>query len=202
MSGRLAFRPILVLVAAGLLAGALAPLGARTQPSTVPPESPGKADGLDDRPPLPPENTKDADVTAKLRIDKERAIFTGTKDKNGVVKGGIEDLRPLASEKQNADEYQALAAVVLHANQFSAAELAGRGARDLTPDDLTHGVRTAYRLELIRFDGKLAKARRVRATKAIEETGLAELYEGWLVPSDEPTTRPLSDATAMKASGD
>jgi hypothetical protein len=141
--------------------------------------------GPDDRPPIPPEVSPKAALAAKVPIDKDRAIFKGTPGKNGVIRGGIEDERPLASEKQNPDEYQALTEVVLHANQFSPAELELFARRDLTPDDLRFGVRTSFRLELIRFEGTLTKARRIRATRALEDTGVKELVEAWLVPDDE-----------------
>lgn len=147
-------------------------------------------DKIDDKPPIPPERrTLDA---AKFRIDTEKAIFTGQKDKNGVIRGGIEDNRPLASEKQNADEYQAFTEVMLHAAQFSGADLAEVGRRDLTPDDLTYTARFQFRLDLIRFEGRLVKARRLRPTKALEDTGFKQIFEAWLVPEDESPGYPLA----------
>ena len=184
MSGRLAFdshhRNIArIALAIGVLVGCAAMLAA------------GQPDQLDDKPPIPPENAKQTIDAAKLRIDKEKAIFTGTRDKFDVVKGGIEDNRPLASEKQNQDEYQSITEVMLHAAQFSAADLAQNGRRDLTPDDLTYGSRFQYRLDLIRFEGKLTKARRLEPTKSLAETGFKELFEAWLVPDDESPGYPL-----------
>ena len=158
--------------------------------ASPPPES-SLADKVDDRPPIP-QDIKQAQDAAKFRIDKDKAIFTGLKDaKTGVVKGGIEDDRPLASEKQNPDEYQSLTEVMLHASQFSAEDLAQNGRRDLTPDDLTFGTRFQYRLELIRFEGKLTKARRLPPTKSLEEMGFKELFEAWLVPEEESPGYPV-----------
>src|SRR5437773_11436059 len=113
MPGRLAFNSHLRNIsrgafAVGLLAGCAAMLAAG-QPA---PEK------VDDRLPIPPENSKETALAEKLRINKVRAIFTGTRDNNDVVLGGIEDNRPLASEKQNADEYQAITEVMLHVAQF------------------------------------------------------------------------------------
>lgn len=149
-------------------------------------------DKIDDKPPIPPENTKKSLDAAKFRIDKEKAIFTGLKDpKTGVLRGGIEDNRPLASEKQNSDEYQSLTELMLHAAQFSGADLAEVGRRDLTPDDLTYSARFQFRLDLVRFEGKLVKARRLRPTKSLEDTGFKQLFEAWLVPEDESPGYPL-----------
>lgn len=188
MSARLAItRPLRriarIALAIGLVMGCAAVVIARQPPGE---------EKLDDKPPIPPELAIKNVLAAKLRIDKEKAIFTGLRDpKTGVIKGGIEDDRPLASEKQNQDEYQSLTEVMLHAAQFSATDLAENGRRDLTPDDLTYPSRFQYRLELVRFEGKLAKARRLQPTKSLEETGFKELYEAWLVPDDESPGYPL-----------
>jgi len=149
-------------------------------------------DKIDDKPPLPPDNTKQTRDAAKFRIEKEKAIFTGARDKNGVVRGGIEDNRPLASEKQNADEYQALTDVMLHASQFTAVDLAEVGRRDLTPDDLTYSARFQFRLDLVRFEGKLIKARRLQPTKSLEDSGFKQLIEAWLVPEEESPGYPVA----------
>ena len=195
MSGRLANFPhsrriARIALAFGLFAGCAAMLAAQQPP--VEPTNPIGADKLDERSPIPPENNNQAVLAAKLRINKEKAIFFGTRDaKTRVVKGGIEDDRPLASEKQNQDEYQSITEVMLHVAQFSATELAQNGRRDLTPDDLTYGSRFQYRLELIRFQGKVTKARRLQPTKSLEETGFKELFEAWLVPDEESPGYPL-----------
>jgi len=170
------------IVAFALLLGIAAAL---SQP--IPP------DRVDEKPPIPPENSKQNKDAARFRIDKELGIYTGTRDpKTGVVKGGIEDDRPLASEKQNADEYQALTSVMLHAAQFTAADLAEAGRRDLSPDDLTYSARFQFRLDLVRFEGKLVKARRLQPTKSLEESGFKELIEAWLVPEEESPGYPLA----------
>src|SRR5205809_159387 len=99
MSGRLAFIRRIpriasffrIGVAFGLLAGCLIA-------SASPPAEPAGGDKVDDRLPIPPENSKQTEDAARFRIDKDRAIFTGLKDaKTGVFQGGIEDDRPLAS---------------------------------------------------------------------------------------------------------
>jgi len=172
-----------VLAACGLAAGG----AALAQPT------PGGVETVDARPPLPPDDSKPP-LAAKYRVpEPARAMFVGTRDKSGVLQGGIEDERPLASEKQNPGEYAAWTEVVLHANQFPAAELEAHAGRNvLTPDDLTFPTRTAFRLDLLRFDGKLAKVRRVRPTKALEDDGLKEQFEARLVPADESPANPVT----------
>jgi hypothetical protein len=149
MSGRFALQTAWrrIALAMGISAACVALAG-----SAEPPPEPLPGEKLDDRPPFPPENPQKSADNARFQIVKDKGIYRGTADpKTRVVKGGIEDNRPLASETQNSDEYQALFEVILHAAQFSAKELAEHGRRDLTPDDLTFGTRFQFRLDMIRF---------------------------------------------------
>lgn len=169
-------------LAAGIVFACAA--GAIAQPPT---------DQPDDAPPLPPQDSKRFNEIkwrpkggAFAVPNPDRAIFQGRRDpKTKGVTGGIEDDRPLASEKQNADEAAAWVEVVVHAHGLAAADLEKHAAADLTPDDLTQPQRRHFRLELIRFDGTLTKFRRVTPTKALADGGPTALYEGWLVPVDE-----------------
>ncbi|MBX9580365.1 MAG: hypothetical protein K2X87_08665 [Gemmataceae bacterium] len=151
------------------------------------------ADPPDDAVPLPPGEPKRPPAAAKYRIpDPDRAIFHGVKDRSGNRSGGIEDGRPVASGKQNADEAAAWAEVVRTAAKHPAAELEKHAARDLTADDLRHPVRRYYRLDLVRLDGTLTHARRVRATRAVAEGGgPPELFETRLVPDGDPPNDPV-----------
>jgi hypothetical protein len=149
-----------------------------------PAQPPAGADAIDSRSPLPPEPPGPTDG-AKFRFpDPDRRIF-----------GGIKDELPVASEKDNPDEYQAWAEVVLHARQFPTAELEKHGNRGLTRDDLVRNLtdrgRALFRLELVRFDGRLTKVRKLEPSRSLAETGLTAVYEGWLVPTDESPSRPV-----------
>lgn len=172
------------LAIAGLLAGAV--LGGLLGPARA--QDP-KDDPLavDEKNPLPAAEPKRAALIEKFRIKKDRAIFAGRKDpKTGKIEGGIEDFKPVASEKENPDEYTAWHEVISHARQFTAAELEEHAARDLTRDDLLSPRRSDFRLDLMRFDGKLTKVRRVAASKSLADAGVPEIYEALLVPIDEP----------------
>ncbi|MFO0797565.1 MAG: hypothetical protein U0804_08800 [Gemmataceae bacterium] len=173
-------------VAAGLALACAA--GGRAQP-----------DKLDEEPPLPPQEIKRFNETkwrpkggALAVPNPDRAIFRGRFDaKLKTVTGGIEDDRPLASEKQNADEAAAWVEVVVHAHGLATADLEKNAATDLTPDDLTQPQRRYFRLELVRFDGTLTKFRRVTPVKALADAGVTAVYEGWLVPVDESPANPV-----------
>jgi len=174
-------------------------------------------DEIDDKPVLPPAEPKRQATLAKLRIpNRDSAVFIGSKDKHGaqIPNTGIVDFEPMASEKNNSDEYQAWTIVVQWAKQFSTTELEQHATRDLTRDDLvwrsdnqlgasavdkaslkkameaaTVLPRTFYRLELVRFDGKLVKIRRVPASLALKQDDTPEIYEAMVVPLGEPNEK-------------
>ena len=179
---RRASRTVTFVLAAGLVAAA-GLFGARPGAAQSP--------GIDDRSPLPPGDAKRVALAEKFRFPNPKSrIVTGTLDpKTGarVANTGIVDFEPAASEKDNSDEYQAWTDVVRWAKQFNAADLEEYASRELTRDDLTSPSSCSlYRLDLVRFEGKLTKARRLTATRALRELGTAEVYEALLVPFDDP----------------
>lgn len=192
--------PVLILLAVAVLLGLGLPAG-RAQNGQDEKGTPD--DRGDSKPPVPPVLAKQ-----KVAIDKNRAIFQGRLDAKGnrIPNTGIVDFRGMAAEAPdataaakkgppayvNSDEYQAWTDVVQHAKQFTAAALEENAARDLTRDDLTMVVGgiprfTANRLELVRFEGKLTRVRRLEASQGLKLHGTAEYYEALLVPVDEPT---------------
>lgn len=182
-------------LAAGLVVGCAAGFG-RAQSPAVPPPAP--ADPIDDTPQLPGQDAKRANElkwkakAGAFRLDTNKAHFNRTDPRTGVTTWNIEDDRPVASDRQNADEARAWADVVVHAHGFAAADLEKAAAADLTPDDLTQPLRRHFRLELVRFDGTLTRLRRVAPTAGlVEGGGPPALYEGWLVPVDESPANPV-----------
>lgn len=154
-------------------------------------------DEPDPHSPSPPAEPQRLAEAAELAIpNREAAIFRGRFDPQGrrLPNTGIVDFEPVAAETTNPDEYQAWHAVVVHAKQFSAARLERHAATDLTRDDLTAlpaaqaptVPRNAYRLALLRFDGKLLKVRRVPASRSLQQAGTAQVYEALLLPLGEP----------------
>lgn len=166
-----------------LAVGLACAAGAAQPPGDVP----------DDQVPLPGGAARPP-VAAKYRIpDPDRAIFHGIVDRAGNRTGGIEDGKPVASEKQNPDEAAAWAAVVRTAARHPAAELERAAARDLTADDLRRPVRRLYRLGLVRLDGTLTQARRVRPTAAVAgDGGPGELFEARIVPDGDSPAEPVA----------
>ncbi len=173
-----------LFLALGILAGA--GIAATAQPPMT--------ETRDNRSPRPAGERSRAVVAQKYQIpDKDRAIFQGHRDpRTGRVSGGITDFEPIADEVANKLEYDAWHEVTLHAAQFNPGELEEHAGRDATRDELTGKSIPLYRLELLRFDGKLVQARRFPASMSLRKSGTLEMYEALLVPLDEPPTRTVS----------
>ena len=158
--------------------------------------TPEKAPDIDSNPPLPPAGDAKQQLAARIPVpNPDRAIFAGRRDSKGPILGtGIVDYEEIASEKKNSDEYQAWHEIVLHARQFMEAELQEFARRDLTWDDLvgTGPQPRVYRLNLVRFEGKLTRVRRLPGTKSLQEEGTPEIYEGQLIPVDGPPNEIVS----------
>lgn len=147
-------------------------------------------DLLDPKSPLPPTHSpkKDYQVPAP-----ERAIFRGFQDPATLRRiGGIEDFTPVASEKQNSQEYQAWHELILHARQFTTAELLEHARTDIVREELIEKTRQQLRLNLIRFHGFVVQARRVQPTTLLQQAGISSVYEAILELLDEPPNDRLS----------
>lgn len=180
-------RALVVALACGTAVGALAqdPKGGDKRDPQDSKDRAKAAAKLDRESPLPADAPRKKPA-AQFAINTDRLMFTK-----------IEDFKPVASAAENNDEYSAWVEVVMHAKQFATADLEAAATRDLTPIDLLKPVRTAFRCELIRFDGKLVCARRLPAPAFFRdnpESGVKEMYEVRLVPLDESPLTPVSVA--------
>lgn len=143
-------------------------------------------------------NAKKLDAKAPLPADRPGRHAHdkfAVKDPDRIMFTKIEDFKPVASQEQNRDEYDAWCEIVSHARQFSAADLEAHAARDLTVLELRKPIRTNFRTELIRFDGRVVCARRLDAPKHFKdnpEFGVKELYEVRIIPTDESPLDPVS----------
>lgn len=130
---------------------------------------------------------------AKVRSPEDFAIPNG----NAAMFDAIKDFEPVASEEKNSLEYQAWCAFVthVHSKKFTAAELEQQGARDVTAIELLKPIRTDFRRQLLRFEGKLVCIRKLKAPKYFRdnpESTIRELYEARFVPLDESPLNPVS----------
>ena len=148
-------------------------LGLLAAAGTVCAAQPPAPDDRDGRSPRPPDESSRPVAALKYQVpNKDRAIFRGhLNPKTGLYSGGITDFEPIATEVSNKLEYDAWHVVTQHAAQFSSRELEDHAGRDATRDELILPARTPYRLELLRFDGKLTKIRRIRRVEVAAGVG-------------------------------
>ena len=107
----------------------------------------------------------------KYKLDADRFRFTR-----------VEDDAPVRSEGQNREEYEAYNDVLLHARQFPAAELESHANRDVTFLDLVRPIRQDFQFQLLYFEGRLAKLRRVEPNRGLAAAGVDRPVRGVDVP--------------------
>lgn len=104
----------------------------------------------------------------------------------------IRDDAPIASEDSNWPEVAAFSWLALYARKFPAETLEEQAVKQkITFADLFEEGRSDYKLDLIRFQGRLIRVREDKAPRRMREAGVSKYYEAWLVPADEPRGNPL-----------
>ncbi len=115
-------------------------------------------------PPPPPDSTRYA-------FDKDRFYVKR-----------IQDLRPLTLD---GDEREPFEDVLIHAHQFTPAELAAAARKDITLNELLDEKkenRDIVRFELVHIEGKLKRLKRIPTLARLQEAGMPDLYEAWIFP--------------------
>lgn len=127
-------------------------------------------------PPVPP----GPDPTA---IDPHVRAFKFIKDETFMTRAAPSDA--------TWPELAAYNRVLLHASRFPAEELERYARTDVTFADLFGDARLDLRLKAVRFEGRLISLRRTDANPELRAAGVAHVFEGWLVPKDEPRGNPV-----------
>jgi hypothetical protein len=102
-------------------------------------------------------------------------------DKDSFIFRQVTDGWPPQADK-NPEEYRAYHEVLRHARRFPQAELDAAARRDVTFRDLLVGTRTAFRFDLVYFEGRLKRLRDIGPSKELADAGVTALYEGWVFP--------------------
>lgn len=112
-------------------------------------------------------------------------------DRNLRVFKYIRDNAPISKGEENWEETTAWNRVLLHARRFSPEELEQLARTDLTFAELFKDVRRDYKLDLVKFEGRLISLKKLEPTQALRSAGVEAVYEGWLVPANEPNGNPI-----------
>ena len=107
----------------------------------------------------------------KYRLDTTKFIYSQ-----------VEPDSRIRSEDENPDEFHAYNDALMQANQFPTNELLAHARRDVTFRDLLAQHRRDYQFQLIRFEGRLKRLKKIEATKPLKAAGIDNLYEAWVFP--------------------
>jgi hypothetical protein len=131
--------------------------------------------------PLPgPPAVSTADPTA---IDRDIRVFKFIKDETPMIRTAPTDVQwpEVASETR----------VLIHASRFTAEQLEEHALPVTFADLFTEG-RTAYKLKNVKFEGRLINLRRAEVkSPELKAAGIENVFEGWLVPANEPRGNPI-----------
>lgn len=91
------------------------------------------------------------------------------------------------------EEAAAFNRVLMHAHRFTPEQLeaAAPPPGQVKFADLFLDVRTAYKLKIVRFEGRLIRLKRTDVSADLRAAGVEHLFEGWLVPAGEPRGNPV-----------
>lgn len=136
---------------------------------------------------LPAALSAPRDQTSKLNSDNGPINI----DKNLKVYRSIKDDARVGTGSENWEEAVAWNRVLLHARRFTPEELESNARTDLKFADLFEAIRKDYKLQLVKFEGRLLMVRKMELSQKLKSAGVEAAYEGWLAPKDEPRGNPV-----------
>ena len=117
-------------------------------------------------------------------LDKDVRVYKFIKDKAAMIRN--------APTEATWPEVAAYNRVIRHAARFTAEELEAHARTDLKFADLFEETRADYKLDDVRFEGRLISLRRITPVNEwLVAAGVTTLFEGWLIPADEPRGNPV-----------
>jgi hypothetical protein len=108
-----------------------------------------------------------------------------------LVYDSIRDDSKMVGDDTGWEEIAAFSRVIMHAHRFTPEELEKHAIPDLKFADLFEEGRKVYKLKNVKFEGRLISLRVVRVGPELGAAGVNTLYQGWLVPRDEPRGNPI-----------
>ncbi|HLW66574.1 MAG TPA: hypothetical protein VKS79_14765 [Gemmataceae bacterium] len=92
----------------------------------------------------------------------------------------IEDDRPLADSKDNAEEHKAFDRFVAFARKQPLEQLAQNVNKEVDTLKLMSSERTRFRSDVMHLEGRLLRLVKVAVDAKLQKEGITELYEGWV----------------------
>ncbi len=125
--------------------------------------------------PLPPGNPTALDKTVRL--------YNGIKEDAQMIRNTPTEV--------SWPEVAAYNRVILHASRFPAEQLEEYAVKDKTFAHLFEPSRLEFKLSCVRFEGRLISLQRIEVNDWLGAAGVTNLFEGWMIPADEPRGNPI-----------
>jgi hypothetical protein len=103
----------------------------------------------------------------------------------------IRDETPMVRADTPWQEVAAYDRVIAHAARFPAEQIEEHALAGVKFADLFEDVRRDYRLKAVKLEGRLIRVRRMELNNELRAAGVTQLFEGWLVPANEPRGNPV-----------
>lgn len=127
-----------------------------------------------------PESTTPIEVLPPAPPAKPPLRFPG-RDKRAASE--VKDFLPVRGLAESEDEHNTYIELLLHTKNFTVEELLAAGRKDVSYADLMaedEDLRNGYRFELIRFEGRLIRLKRIEPYPELVAQGITEKYEAWV----------------------
>jgi hypothetical protein len=112
-------------------------------------------------------------------------------DRNVRVFKFIQDKAPMIRFDTGWPEIAAYNRIIVHASRFSAEQLEQHALTGVKFADLFEDVRRDFRLKNVRLEGRLIRLRKSDTNNELRAAGVNQLFEGWLIPQNEPRGNPV-----------
>jgi hypothetical protein len=103
----------------------------------------------------------------------------------------IKDEAPLFHDLETQMELAAYTRVLIHANRFTPEQIEERADKEVKFASLFLDTRATYRLRAVRFEGRLIALSKKEPNAEMKAAGIGQVFEGWLVPANEPRGNPV-----------
>lgn len=116
-------------------------------------------------------------------LDRDTRVFKFIKDRAPMVRGAVSDT--------NWAEVASLHRVLMHSARFSAEQLEEHALPGVKFADLFEDIRRDYKLKNVKFEGRLISLRKWPVTPELQAAGVEPVFEGWIIPINEPRGNPI-----------
>lgn len=114
-------------------------------------------------------------------LDRNVRVFKFIRDEAPMIRTDSEGWAEAASANR----------VLIHSARFTPEQLEEHALSDVKFADLFEDSRHAYKLKNVKFEGRLIRVRTAQVNNELKAAGVEQVFEGWLIPANEPRGNPI-----------